>query len=290
MWPRSAGAGLAVVSTKQDRRHIAMGDVAAAPCCAAGWQQRTWCCRRALAGPCMCGATPSWRSARSCATATRACFRTLRAPSGALLCAVDMWRSTANAELLHMALRNLCVGYEYWLSSPKSKGQACPCTGCCFCFVLKAGSCLPIAQQTIEIASATACAGRSATQPPHLRLAQTACGRSKKQRSPLSRGLGRVPPPLTGRRAQQRGVPAAIPGSQMAARKPTEVLLPKSLPAARETPSMAAPPMQRTSWGPSPACRRPAWALAEAASGERCDGRPVAWVVRKALSTVWLVS
>ena len=122
------------LSAKKDRRHVAMGDVAAAPCCAAGWQQRTWCCRRALAGSCMCGATPSWRSARSCATATRACFRTLRAPSGALFRAVDMWHSTANAELLHVALPNLRVGYEYWLSSPKSKGQACPRTGCCFCF------------------------------------------------------------------------------------------------------------------------------------------------------------
>ena len=72
--------------------------------------------------------------------------------------------------------------------------------------------------------------------------------------------------------ARQRPAPATEAASQMAA-PPTEALhLEEVLLQSWETLWMV-PPMQRTSWGPSPACRRPAWALAEAASGDRCDVR-----------------
>lgn len=110
--------------------------------------------------------------------------------------------------------------------------------------------------------------GRSAMQPPRRQPSQMAYRRRPRQRHRLSCGPGRLVPPLTRRAALRLPAPAALPGSQTAVRPPTETPLPKALPAARDTPSTAAPLMQRTSWGLFPACRRQAWALAEAASGK----------------------
>lgn len=68
---------------QEEKRPLAVvSHIHAAACCAAGWPQRTWCCLRAPGGSHACGGAPCWQSAPSCATATRACFRTRQAHSG----------------------------------------------------------------------------------------------------------------------------------------------------------------------------------------------------------------